>query len=126
MLLMVLHVEDHEAMLGLRQRMNWWVLTSQEWLDQRKVPSKSQVVTKEELMKEAQILLLAPASLEQVAGQEGDWGHFATELPLGLCCSKLRSMLLLQPSQLPESLFQLSYLTADPLPLPQALALKEL
>jgi hypothetical protein len=63
MLLMMLHVEDHEAMLGLRQRMNWWVLTSQEWLDQRKVPSKSQVVTEEELMQEAQILLLAPASL---------------------------------------------------------------
>jgi hypothetical protein len=72
MLLMMLHVEDHEAMLGLRQRMNWWVLTSQEWQDQRKVSSKSQVVTEEELMQEAQILLLAPASLEQVAGQEGD------------------------------------------------------
>jgi hypothetical protein len=73
MLLMMLHVEDHEAMLGLRQRMNWWVPTSQEWQDQRKVPSKSRVVTEEELMQEAQTLLLAPASLEQVAGQEGDW-----------------------------------------------------
>jgi hypothetical protein len=73
MLLMMLHAEDHEATLGLRQRMNWWVLTSQECQDQRKVASKSQVVTEEELMQEAQILLLAPASLEQVAGQEGDW-----------------------------------------------------